>query len=362
MKTERVNEIDLLRFVAALMVVFYHYAFRGHAADGFSPMPYPLLAPLAVYGYLGVMLFFIISGFVILMTASRGSLRRFVVSRVVRLYPAFWFCCTATFVGILTLGAPRFTATFRQYLVNMTLLSELARVEPIDGVYWSLFVEIRFYVLVALLLMVRRIHQMQAFLVFWLLASVALVEHPVGKLGYVLITDWSAYFIGGAAMYLVWSQGMTWLRGGLIAGSWVLAVSQAVAQVPHLQQRYHMGVEAVPIAVIVTSFFAVMLLVALRWTGSFGRRQWLTVGALTYPLYLLHQVLGYQVFRHLYPRVNAHVLLWGTIAAMLALAWTVHVQVERRCAGPMKAVLNRWLDAVANLLSRRSSGGATLDA
>ena len=63
---QRVNEIDLLRFIAALAVVFFHYAFRGYAADDLSILPYPLLAPLAKYGYLGVELFFMISGFVIL--------------------------------------------------------------------------------------------------------------------------------------------------------------------------------------------------------------------------------------------------------------------------------------------------------
>ncbi|MDD5250387.1 MAG: hypothetical protein PHY45_15495, partial [Rhodocyclaceae bacterium] len=54
----RVNEIDLLRFVAALSVVFFHYSFRGYAADAMSVMPYPLLAPFSKYGYLGVELFF----------------------------------------------------------------------------------------------------------------------------------------------------------------------------------------------------------------------------------------------------------------------------------------------------------------
>ncbi len=56
----RLNTIDLLRFAAAVLVVFYHYAFRGYAADGMSVMPYPLLAPIAKYGYLGVDLFFLI--------------------------------------------------------------------------------------------------------------------------------------------------------------------------------------------------------------------------------------------------------------------------------------------------------------
>ena len=72
-RRNRVNELDLLRFFAAFSVVLYHYTFRGYAADDMSIVPYPLFAPISKYGYLGVDLFFMISGFVILMTASSGS-------------------------------------------------------------------------------------------------------------------------------------------------------------------------------------------------------------------------------------------------------------------------------------------------
>src|SRR5881394_93905 len=100
MTSNRLYEVDLLRFFAAMSVLLFHYCFRGYAADGMSVMPYPTLAPVAKYGYLGVDLFFMISGFVILMSVSSGSLRDFFVSRVVRLYPAFWVCCTITFLTI----------------------------------------------------------------------------------------------------------------------------------------------------------------------------------------------------------------------------------------------------------------------
>ncbi len=99
----RVSELDLLRFFAAFSVLLYHYTFRGYAAGDMSIMPYPLLAPISKYGYLGVDLFFLISGFVILMSASSGSLKRFAISRIVRLYPAFWVCCTVTFIAIILL-------------------------------------------------------------------------------------------------------------------------------------------------------------------------------------------------------------------------------------------------------------------
>ena len=135
---------------------------------GCQPCRTSSLAPVAKYGYLGVELFFMISGFVILMTAANGSLKGFLISRFVRLYPAFWACCTLTFVTILALGAPRYEASLAQYLINMTMTSAFVGVAEIDGSYWSLFVEMKFYGLVALVLLLGQIRHSQLLLVLWL--------------------------------------------------------------------------------------------------------------------------------------------------------------------------------------------------
>src|SRR5438128_1660502 len=148
MNKPRANEIDLLRFLAALAVVIFHYAFRGYVGHS-SSLPYPLLEPAAKYGRHGVELFFMISGFVILMSASSGSLRHFIVSRVVRLYPAYWVCCTVTFTALVLL-AKQSSPTVVQYVSNMTMLTgfdfmqKIAPVPLMDGSYWSLVVEMRF--------------------------------------------------------------------------------------------------------------------------------------------------------------------------------------------------------------------------
>jgi peptidoglycan/LPS O-acetylase OafA/YrhL len=165
--TDRVFEIDLLRFVAAVAVVFFHWSFRGAAADDRSTFSYPPLWPASQYGYLGVELFFMISGFVILMTASSGSLKRFVASRVARLYPAFWACCTITVVVVWLWGQPAAAVTLGQYLVNLTMLSDFVHVPSVDGAYWSLFVEIRFYAWVALLLAMGLLPRLELLLWLW---------------------------------------------------------------------------------------------------------------------------------------------------------------------------------------------------
>lgn len=348
MTSTRVNEIDLLRFFAALAVVFFHYSFRGYAADTMSVMPYPLLAPFSKYGYLGVELFFMISGFVILMTAAGGSLRGFVVSRLVRLYPAFWACCTITFAVTIAIGGPHYSATISQYFINMTMLNGFIDVPSIDGSYWSLFVEMRFYALVVAVLIIGRIHQAQLFIILWLVASVALEILPIGRLRYLLIVDYSTFFIAGAACFLIWSQGLSLTRVAIIALSWCLAIFQSISALPDFEKHYNTSMSGYIVAGIITAFFCVMLLVSLRRTGIFGRNRWLLAGVLTYPLYLLHQNIGFMVFNIAYPAVNPHLLFWGAITVVLGMAFAVHVFVEKRFSSPMK-------NAITNLITRANA-------
>lgn len=341
MTNERVNEIDLLRFLAAVSVVLYHYAFRGYAADGLTTMPYPLLAPYAKYGYLGVDLFFMISGFVILMTAASGSLRGFVVSRLVRLYPAFWACCTLSFVAILAIGGARYSASFGQYLVNLTLLSGVVGVKSIDGVYWSLFVELMFYALVALVLALRQIHRAEGLLAGWLLATAALDVWPLESLRFLLVADYSPCFVAGAVCWLIRRDGASAARLALFAASWGMALHHATLYAAAIGPHFQTVFDGRIVAATVSTFFAVMFLVAIRRTGRLGRMRWLTLGALTYPLYLLHQKLGYMLFNLAYPALDPHLVFWGTVLLMLALAYGVHVFVERRHAPGFR----RFLDA-----------------
>lgn len=354
MTPTRVNEIDLLRFLAAVSVVFYHYTFRGYAANGLSAMPYPLLAPTAKYGYLGVELFFMISGFVVLMTAAASErLRDFCISRIVRLYPGFWVCCTITYVATIVFGSPQ-VFTFDQYLFNMTMLSGLSRIPPIDGAYWSLLVEIRFYALVAVVLALGKIHQAQRFLVLWLLACIGLEILAIFPanwipalalryLRYLLIINYATYFIAGATCFLIWSKGISLNGLSVLFASWALAIFQSGASIREFEENFKTGLNSRIIISILTAFFLVMLLVSLRRTGPIARYRWPLAGAISYPLYLLHQNIGYMIFNHLYPTINAHVLLYGTIIVVVAAAYAIHAIVERRLASKMKFALTATL-------------------
>jgi peptidoglycan/LPS O-acetylase OafA/YrhL len=161
----------------------------------------------------------------------------------------------------------------------------------------------------------------------------------------VLIVDYAAYFVAGAMMYQVWSHGLSWLRAGVIAGCWVLALYESWIALPKWEASNHVVMDRGIVLSLVTAFFVLMFLVATKKTGWIGRRNWMVLGALTYPLYLVHQSIGYVIFNHLYPAVDAHLLLWGTVAVMIAAAWVINVHVEQRFAGPFKRCLTRWWDA-----------------
>src|SRR5436190_10531242 len=102
----RFPELDLLRFIAACAVMLFHYTFRG-PRDGFWQASFPFLDQISRYGYLGVQVFFILSGFVILLTAYEKNAMGFAMARFVRLFPAYWICVTLTTAVVVIAGGPR---------------------------------------------------------------------------------------------------------------------------------------------------------------------------------------------------------------------------------------------------------------
>ena len=346
METRRVGKLDLLRFLAAMSVTVFHLMFRGFAADDFSKVPYPLLAPVAKYGFLGVELFFIISGFVILMTASRGNLKHFAISRITRLYPTFWVCCTLTFVAILLIGGERFSASPGQYLANLTMMGGFTDVAPLDGAYWSLFVELKFYALVALILLFRQLERTQLLLALWLSASVLLNIFPVRVLNLVFIQDYAPLFIGGAICYLIYARGVSLPRLTILGVACAAAVHHALGAVPGFEQKFRTDLNEYVIAGAVTGMFATLLLIALNRTGWLAKTKWVALGALTYPLYLIHQNIGYMLFNLAYPALNPHVLVWGTVALFLVCAHLIDRFVEQRCTRQLKRALEVGLGKI----------------
>ncbi|WP_407838744.1 acyltransferase family protein [Streptomyces sp. DSM 116496] len=360
-KRPRLAALDGLRLIAALMVVFHHYVGYGGGATASEnawakpvDVVFPTASWLGSYTWTGVELFFIISGFVICMSSWGRSLGDFFTSRVVRLYPAYWFAVLATTtvvtlwpVVVQPLGA-------KDVLLNLTMLQEAFKVSSVDAVYWTLWVEIRFYLLFALVVWkgvtYRRVI---LFCVLWTVACVLVTAGRAPLANYILMPEYSPYFIAGVAMYLMYRFKPTLLLWGIVAISWLFSVRQVTLYSDGLAASLGRNMDAKPAIALMTLGYLVMLALALGKL-SWIRGKWLTVaGATTYPLYLLHEHIGWTGIRLLRHDLSPWALVAVMTVGMLAAAWLVHRFVER----PLAAILKRSLTRGLEPLRRSSSTG-----
>ena len=144
--TNRLYGLDVLRLLMALSVLFYHFGFRGPAHGDMPTLDLPLwLAEASKYGYLGVSVFFMISGFVIAYSAEGRTATEFAIARFSRIYPTFLVCMTVTFFAVSWAGTPQISASFTDYLANLVLVSRVFGHPFMDGAYWSIVLEVIFY-------------------------------------------------------------------------------------------------------------------------------------------------------------------------------------------------------------------------
>ena len=340
----RFYEIDLLRFLAAFGVMLYHYTLRGWAADDMSVVEFPGLGEIFQYGYLGVDLFFIISGFVILMTAMNKNHVEFVISRVTRLYPAFWFSVTLTAIFILILGAGRYDVSLVQYLANLTMLHKFMGIPSVDGVYWSLVVELKFYFLIFLLIIFKQIHRIKYYLAGWLAISI-LVKFTghLPLVGTILFPEWSAYFIAGAVFYLIRQEGVSTYYLVMIFCSYLLAIDNSLDGLDSFYDKYSVQPSAAVTVALITSFYGFFLALSLNMTRSVSKPWYVYLGVMTYPLYLIHENIGFMFFNLMHEVVNKYVLLVAIVAVMLVASYLISKYIEPKGARSLKSVLVKAL-------------------
>lgn len=349
----RFYEIDLLRFLAALAVVVYHYTYRGYAEGHYSPLPFVELGQFTRYGYLGVELFFIISGYVVLLSAQGKTVRQFFVSRLTRLYPAFWGACTLTFVVERLWGtrpgelhmSPFLSATPVQYLFNLSMVPDLLGITAIDRSYWSLTVEITFYFLISLLIGYQLLRHVELFLLVWLAyAALPSVLHTHTPFAVLFFPSYAPYFVAGMLFYLLQQpQGQTRLRYVLLLAAYGLAIRAALGQTAELAAYYHDTFSRPVAAGVITAFFVLFYLIAFRKL-NLSRFTWLAwPGALTYPLYLIHSDIGFIAFHRLHHHLPKYVLLPLALIVMVVTAYFIHVLIEKRLGNWLGQQANKWL-------------------
>lgn len=319
----RLVEVDALRGLAALAVVLFHHTTQF--AEVFNPSTRTTFSFAS--GHLGVNLFFIISGFVIFMTLEKTSRPMdFVVSRFSRLFPAYWVAIVLTFCITHWLGLPGKLVDFPAAIANLTMIHSLFRVPHVDGVYWTLEVELLFYCGMFLLYHFRKLHLIHWVVLGLLGLRIAYyfldrffgIELP-WTISRLLILKHLPWFALGISIYLMVSRNE--------ANTWRQQIITAICAVISLLIVDSLLLATLAIALGAAVFFAAAGRVALLRHGFLV---WL--GAISYPLYLLHENIGWSLQLRL-GALGFH----ADITALIAIAVSL----------VMATLMTRWVERPA---------------
>ncbi|HEX8580164.1 MAG TPA: acyltransferase [Allosphingosinicella sp.] len=331
-RSGRIRDLDALRGLAALAVVLFHFTTRYQAVYGHRTEPW-LNVP---WGHYGVQLFFGISGFVIFMTLDRTrSLSDFAVSRASRLFPAYWTAILITTLVVTFAGMKEFVRTPLEIAINTTMLQTFVNVRPVDGVYWTLSVELAFYCIMAALWKLRLLPRIEPVLFAWMglewiwaFSPKLIGFEPSWLLGALLIQDYIPFFAIGIAAYRMKCE--PGRRG------WAWAVMAAAL----LTVAVCDGWAHLIVALIST---AALTAIALRGVPLLGARPLVWLGAISYSLYLLHELIGFALIRWLESAgISATAAIGLTTAAMLALAAAATFLVERPALRAIRGAYRTW--------------------
>lgn len=283
MRPDRLLSLDGLRGIAALAVVFYHYLYRIDEIYNFETGQVEWLH----FGQYGVHLFFMISGFVIFMSLDKITKPRdFLVSRFTRLYPVYFFSVILTFFIVYIYGLEGREVKISQAILNLLMLHEYFKVPHVDGVYWTLTVELTFYFWCFVLLVIKKTQYLKFILFGFLLFSFAsdlLPELFYKALGKLLFTNYVAFFLLGVLTFSYKKN-----TNKLVDICFIIFLFIIVFLKSSSFEFY-----------IYISVYFVFLVGVFDISNIFKLKIFVFLGEISYSLYLIHQNIGYVLIKEM---------------------------------------------------------------
>lgn len=330
--------IDIVRFACAVAVGVYHLT---------GTMPE--LTAYGSFGWIGVEIFFVISGLVIANSAHGATVRQFLVGRFLRLYPTAW-CAAAVSYPIFLFTVPKHGRPILPLILSMTLIHG----PFLAGAYWTLPIELSFYFLIFLLLWFKKFEHIQLFaiaLVFWsapyltvlLLNTCGVLQMQWIDFGFgagnMSLLRHGPFFALGILVWLFREKRISW--AGLLSAACALILGAVDIYVRSVElfhnftsstlppQPFWNHLDLVANMAFLAGFLGILLSVKLNYLfpkNITARKTVRLAGLTTYPFYLLHQRVGGYVSSEMLGLGVGHLtsvvialLCTGGISALVAL-------------------------------------------
>lgn len=327
----RFSILDPLRLAAALAVVLYHYSIYLEEAS-------PYWAGIFKYGYLGVDFFFILSGFVIMASAQNRTAWEFAFARAIRIYPAFIICLVFTL--LVSYGLDNAPISWKDIFWNATILNDYVGVANIDGVYWTLQAELKFYGCVFLLIICGAFRYWRYWLALWLfMAMVYYFYQQPFFMGWFINPDYSFYFIGGVCTYLLHKYPKDVYVHLLLAVSLIFAFLTAYHQASDFMAEVDSASRLI-VAMVVAGFYLFFFLLAKGYFNIQKSSLLVVLGALSYPLYLIHNRAGKTIIVNYLDQFSPYFLI-GVVTCVLLMVSFLIYKAERVIQRALLSLVSR---------------------
>jgi peptidoglycan/LPS O-acetylase OafA/YrhL len=255
---------------------------------------------------MGVELFFLISGYVISLSANNATANSFFVGRFIRLVPCVWICATITLLFVLFTNSDNTYSLWIRYMKSMIFFP---KGDQIDASYWTLGIEVSFYFYIWLLLVSNKFDK------FWIFITILLIVSSIYNVALTLVDNPQSYikrsfdlillrhgceFAMGSLIYKISKNNFSFknyyiyllLVLGFIGSSFEVVYSSL-----NLIKYGHEYKTTTLIVIWGMIFFTFIMVIAyndkisalVSPTNAKHIRQ---LGMMTYPLYLIHQVVG----------------------------------------------------------------------
>lgn len=314
----RLASIDLLRFIAAMMVATYHWGLEFGGESYQKIYGLPIVGGLVENGAFGVSIFFVISGFVITGAARKYSALEFAFARANRLFPGL----LVSMLIVLPVGnyfIQPYQKPASSFFNSVFLTYTVTGAQPLATQLWTLLVEIKFYAGIALLLLIlpkllQKTKGVILFLGIWQITILVLGEVS-GEivtffLPYITLQGFSNLFALGICFNLLNNVKLTFSYDNLL----VLLVNiyflhQVFGFQPFSNTQFYLALASI---LIVFSNF-------LNFGARFQKVSYY-LGLASYPIYLLHEHLGTMFALQIKARLTDNIyFITGGAAALITI-------------------------------------------
>jgi|GEM_PF-1412214 len=298
--------IDLLRIFCALSVVLYHYQIGSRNNDAWQTFTFGEFKPIwttntfvsiwTTHGYLGVDIFFFLSGFVILKTVKTRSSTEFLFARFKRLFIPYIIVLIPTSL-IYYFFSPT-PISLESIILDFTFSSQWKGLTPVIAATWTLVIEITFYLIVSLFIFVISLLRalnltvsMFGILITWLIIGwVVPVNSFPSPFNLLHLSGYAILFISGAISYYIFIEKKDL---DIVLKSFILMMIFTSVFI-HFDSRINEGSEATwySLIIVLILFLVVQTSGKHRQYPKFFLLLASVLGSATYTFYLLHQQVG----------------------------------------------------------------------